>query len=470
MFIFLICLAAPAAWPQESGEDKGAGDSPAPIIAVKPFEYASGLPAYKWIGEYLADNLAGRLAGTPGLRIVERAQLEDIYEEMKLSLSGLTEGEAELGGLDAATHLLLGSYRIDGSSIHITAKLVEVATGKVIAGSTITVDREALNAASQEVGKIVLTGLGLGPPAAERSIPELSLGQHRSLRRARELWKELPFHELHPRRRRKKIEFQDAVDELERLLMDTPGHTEAYYLTGEFYLQLGRYEDAASYFDVLASDDGDPARGHLGYGDLYRFRREMERALEHYEKSLHHDPADPGALYGRAKCLLYLDRNEDAARVLLKLLGAAPELEVASSLLDVVIDRIGAGRINRRDDQPLYAALAGILQAEKGNQCGAADLFGNAGEAAGELYMNAFSRAACLFYRHQYAEAQQAAERAKQLHPTYAPVHKLAGEIAMARQSWETAVSSFRTYMNLSTEGADFPEVQRYIDRCLQHL
>ena len=116
-----------AAGPGQAQESTTPYD--APILGVSPFEYDAGLPTYKWIGEYLADTVSAELSGVPGLKVVERGQIEKLFEEMKLGLSGFSEEDVEFGGLNVASHMVLGRYRIEGDEIHASIKLVEVASG-----------------------------------------------------------------------------------------------------------------------------------------------------------------------------------------------------------------------------------------------------------------------------------------------------------------------------------------------------
>jgi len=267
-----------------------------------------------------------------------------------------------------------------------------------------------------------------------------------------------------------KVDFQRAVDALEGLLMEQPGHMEAYFLTGQFYLQLGRLEEAASYFDVLLSEGGHQVWGNLGYGDLERFRRNADKALHYYNAALSGQKHNPGALYGRAKCLLDMDRHEQAAEALLRLQDVSPGLEVVSSLIAVSIDRMGKEQINRNLEQPVYAALAGTLAVHRADMCSAARYFDSAVKVFPDLYLAEYSRAACYFSQGKKQEALQSLDRTKHLYPEYPPLHKLYGEIEMQREHWAEAVSSFRTYMNLSTGGGDFSEVRNRIDYCRQRM
>ncbi len=70
-----------------------------------------------------------------GLKVVERDQINDIFKEQKLQLSGVVDDSLgiEVGALLGATHILKGSVgKIDEAYFTISVKLVDVGTGELI--------------------------------------------------------------------------------------------------------------------------------------------------------------------------------------------------------------------------------------------------------------------------------------------------------------------------------------------------
>ncbi|MBC7185836.1 MAG: hypothetical protein H5U38_02260 [Calditrichaeota bacterium] len=83
----------------------------------------------------LADMFITELAKVRALQVIERAQLQQLLEEMKLAQAGLIDEKSavQVGRLLGAKHLLLGSFvHMFGGKMRIDARIVEVETGLTI--------------------------------------------------------------------------------------------------------------------------------------------------------------------------------------------------------------------------------------------------------------------------------------------------------------------------------------------------
>lgn len=114
---------------------------PAPVIAVLPFRRADGSKAME--GELIADRLVTQLTLEPGLRVVERRQLEAALAEQKLAIEGFVSAEtaARAGKLTGARALVTGTLTDLGEMIELNARLFDVQSGEVIAAQTVKARR-----------------------------------------------------------------------------------------------------------------------------------------------------------------------------------------------------------------------------------------------------------------------------------------------------------------------------------------
>ncbi len=101
------------------------------VIAVADF---MGKPVE--IGQEIAETLGTDLAKSDRITLVERAQLGQALRELRLQSTGLTEPSQakRVGKLIGADAIIVGSFYVRGELIVINARVVDVRTGKVMAG------------------------------------------------------------------------------------------------------------------------------------------------------------------------------------------------------------------------------------------------------------------------------------------------------------------------------------------------
>lgn len=101
------------------------------VIAVSDF---AGKPVE--IGQEIAETLGTDLAKSERITLVERAQLGQALRELRLQSTGLTEPAQarKVGKLVGADAIIVGSFYVRGNQIVINARVVDVRTGKVMAG------------------------------------------------------------------------------------------------------------------------------------------------------------------------------------------------------------------------------------------------------------------------------------------------------------------------------------------------
>jgi TolB-like protein len=102
-------------------------------IAVAPFTNLGPTAHQKKLGEVVAELLVTRLSGKPNVTVIERSQLNQVLEELKLSMLGLTEGSnaEKVGKLLGAEAIIVGSVSEVGDKFAISARHVEVESGRV---------------------------------------------------------------------------------------------------------------------------------------------------------------------------------------------------------------------------------------------------------------------------------------------------------------------------------------------------
>ena len=123
----------------------------------------------------IADMLVTTLAGNPGIRVVERDQLQKVLEELNLSASDRVDKDAavRLGKILGARHLLMGGFVIDRKeSMRIDLRAVNVETSQVEYVESVSGKAENVLALIADLGSKVNAGLKFPPMPARSSQPK----------------------------------------------------------------------------------------------------------------------------------------------------------------------------------------------------------------------------------------------------------------------------------------------------------
>lgn len=114
-------------------------ESPA-TVAVLEFENNSGDEENEPLRKGLRDMMTTDLAQIPVLKVVERARLESIMEELKLSEGKFIDPATavKVGKGLAARAVLSGSYAVVGETMRLDTRLVDVETGEVLMAEQMT--------------------------------------------------------------------------------------------------------------------------------------------------------------------------------------------------------------------------------------------------------------------------------------------------------------------------------------------
>jgi TolB-like protein/Tfp pilus assembly protein PilF len=86
------------------------------MVAVLPFENATGDPANEYLSDGISESLINKLSGLKGLRVISRTSA--------FALKGLKLEPMEIARKLGADALLLGSLTLHGSNLNVTAELV----------------------------------------------------------------------------------------------------------------------------------------------------------------------------------------------------------------------------------------------------------------------------------------------------------------------------------------------------------
>ena len=136
----------------------GAPTVPNPVLVVMPFQMAASEQGRDYFGAGFAEDLAARLGEVQGLTVVGRLSIA--------GSAGLTLSER--ASIVGAAVALRGTTRPGPYSLHVSAELVEVATGRVIWSEKYSREPRQASAAEVEIARQVADRLRLQIPTGNR--------------------------------------------------------------------------------------------------------------------------------------------------------------------------------------------------------------------------------------------------------------------------------------------------------------
>ncbi len=117
-----------------------------------------------YIGQGVEELVKNALVDSLVFKLVDRKNLDAALKEVKLSLTGLTDGKdaPELGKIRGVKLLLDGSVTSEGNTFLISLRLTSVETTEVVAASTAAVPKDVLLAESNKIAYEYVTANGIG--------------------------------------------------------------------------------------------------------------------------------------------------------------------------------------------------------------------------------------------------------------------------------------------------------------------
>lgn len=149
----------------------------AQTVALAGIENAGGDPRYDYLAGIVEGLLLFDLSRSPGVTLVNRSRIDDVLEEQRLALSGLTaDGKkaVEIGRLAGADALIHGSYVFIGSEALFTLTITDVESG----ASRAVTDRGSTENAIHRLAEKALAAINgarvtFADPDSDRSILSL---------------------------------------------------------------------------------------------------------------------------------------------------------------------------------------------------------------------------------------------------------------------------------------------------------
>jgi tetratricopeptide (TPR) repeat protein len=385
----LLFLAALAVAPPSSAQQQPGPARVSRLLLIIPFENTSSTPGLDWISESFPEVLTTRLSPS-GFFIMAREDRLSAFDRLgippsaKPSRATLYQVAQQLD----ADYVLMGDYRVEGSTITTHARLMDMERLRLSPELTETGPLTNLISIQTALAWDVLNTLNpstmtksdfVAQFPAER--PEVLENYVRGITAANE---------------------QEKIKRFKEVVQLEPAHTLAMLQLGKSYYKARDYESAVSWLSRIPSGDANAneAQFYLGLAAFYgghmdradaafralasrlpltevlnnlgvvAARRAQHGARAYFEKAVQTDPNEPDYRFNLAVALFREGDSAGAARELRELLAIHPDAE-AKSFLEAIGSgtppaRIPLERIKRNYDESTFRQLA--LEIENSNE------------------------------------------------------------------------------------------------------
>ena len=145
-------------------------------LAVTYFESSTKIAELEALKVGLAQMLITDLTGRGDFKVLERAQLQKVLDELELGHSGMTQaGGAQLGKLLGVRYFLFGFYSELMGQFWIDARLVDVEMGVVITAKRVQGKRDDFMAMEAQLASFAAAEMAklpdLNPGAGDATVP-----------------------------------------------------------------------------------------------------------------------------------------------------------------------------------------------------------------------------------------------------------------------------------------------------------
>ena len=315
------------AWSQET---QPAAVRAVAVVGLKNLQNREDLD---WIGEGAAESLTTRLAGVPGLRTIERAQVQKIIAEQDFTdAGGDAKAAAKLGKIIGAERLVMGTFVQDGENLMFNVRVVDAKTDEVLSSASVTTTRSKIFDAYNQLSDAVVQSFDRKVVMVDNRpvVTEAAAGERITLTEAERA-------RLH-HRSTDSVEAMEALnrglaatDNKERLKFFTqaivldPNFAYPYYWRALAYDKLGEPDKALADYSRAIEADGECIVAMNNRGVIYGMRGEHQKALADYNRALEINSTYALAMTNRGSLYAKMGQYDLAERDINQAIALEPE-------------------------------------------------------------------------------------------------------------------------------------------------
>lgn len=252
-------------------------------IAVVPFQNLTQDETKNWIGAGFSETLTTKLSEVPDFTMYERSQLNEIVKELKLQISGFVDEKTavNVGKMHGVEVIVLGSYQLMENMLRVSARFVDVESGKVLKTADATGKLSDIFQIQDTIAFSFLSKVNVTLGEKERqkfqSAPTNDLSAYEWFSKGYEA-------QTISQDFNKAIEYYTKAIELDK------NYVTAYNNRGNAYDEIKQYENALKDLTLALKMDAENATTLSNLGLAYDHSGLLDKALEMYAKSITINP------------------------------------------------------------------------------------------------------------------------------------------------------------------------------------
>ena len=300
-------------------------------IAVLPFKNLMQKQDINYLSEGIAATITAKLGGMRGISVVERSQLDAAFKEMGLQKAGVVDEKTAVkaGKILGVDIVVIGEFQVAGDQVRISARFVEVQTGKVVSTAVETdffqkifmlQDAVAFSLAEslQKALKIVATGAESEDVKKEKAtMASLPPG------------KASDYYSMGYDYKWNKKDTDKAIEYYLKAVSIDPNHENALFELGYVYNEKGEYQKAIGYYSKVVALNPRAKDAFNNIGLAYSRLNDHQNAEKWYKKSLDIDPNYTLALNGMGLVMWKAKKYKEAEVWYKKAIQSDPKYHMA---------------------------------------------------------------------------------------------------------------------------------------------
>jgi superkiller protein 3 len=300
-------------------------------IAVLPFKNLMQEKTYDGLSEGIPAIIISKLGTMRGISLVERAQLDKAFQEMGLQKVGVVDEKTAVkaGKILGVDIVVVGEFQVIGGNIRISARFVEVQTGKVLS----TADEIGLfekifalqDAVAFSLAKSLSKALNIVAAGAESEDVKKEKAAVASLPpgTASEYYSKGYDYKWNKKDTDKALEYY-----LKAVSID-PNHENALFELGYVYNEKGEYQKAIEYYSRVVALNPRAKDAFNNIGLAYSRLNDQQNAEKWYKKALDIDPNYAIALNGIGLVMWKAKKYKEAEASYKKAIRSDPKYHMA---------------------------------------------------------------------------------------------------------------------------------------------